>query len=100
MKRVEIRGMEWSPTAINPCERKSRRKGLGAGGERGALSLSHVRLFVTPWAVARHAPLSMGILQARILERVARPFSRGYSEPRSPSFRADSLSSVPPGKPW
>ena len=34
-------------------------------------SLSHVRLFVTPWTVARQAPLSMGILQARILEWVA-----------------------------
>ena len=29
--------------------------------------LSHVRLFVTPWIVARQAPLSMGTLQARIL---------------------------------
>ena len=29
---------------------------------------SHVRLFATPGTVARQAPLSMGILQARILE--------------------------------
>ena len=35
-----------------------------------AYSLSHVRLFVTPWAVAPEVPLSMGILQARILEWV------------------------------
>ena len=27
-------------------------------------SLSRVRLFATPWTVARQAPLSMGILQA------------------------------------
>ena len=27
--------------------------------------LSHVRLFGTPWTVARQAPLSMGILQAK-----------------------------------
>ena len=39
-------------------------------------SLSHVQLFVTPWTVARKAPLSMGILQARIVERVAMPSSR------------------------
>jgi len=39
--------------------------------------LSHVQLFVTPWAVAWQAPLSMGILQARILEWIAIPFSRG-----------------------
>ena len=29
---------------------------------------SRVRLFTTPWTVAHQAPLSMGILQARILE--------------------------------
>jgi len=28
------------------------------------------------------APLSMGILQARILEWIAMPFSRGSSQPR------------------
>ena len=39
--------------------------------------LSRVQLFVTPWTVARLAPLSMGILQARILEWVAISFSRG-----------------------
>ena len=32
---------------------------------------SRVRLFATLWTVARRAPLSMGILQARILEWVA-----------------------------
>ena len=32
---------------------------------------------VTPWTVARLAPLSMGILQARILGWVAMPSSRG-----------------------
>ena len=36
---------------------------------------------VTPWSVAHHAPLSMGILQARILEWVAMPSSRGSSQP-------------------
>jgi len=29
---------------------------------------SHVQFFVTLWAVPHQAPLSMGILQARILE--------------------------------
>ena len=32
--------------------------------------------------IARQAPLSMGILQARILEWVAVPSSRGSSQPR------------------
>ena len=39
-------------------------------------------VFVTPWTVAPQAPLSMGILQARILERIAMPSSRGSSQPR------------------
>ena len=45
-------------------------------------SLSRVRLFVFPWTVAHQAPLSMGILQARILEWVAMPSSGGSSLPR------------------
>ena len=68
-----------------------------------ALSFSHTRLFETPWTVARQAPLSMGILQARILEWVAMLSSRGSSnpgiQPRSPSLQAHSLPSEPPGKP-
>ena len=47
-----------------------------------AWPLSHVQLFVTPWTVAHQASLSMGILQARILEWVAISFSRGFSQPR------------------
>ena len=39
--------------------------------------LSHARLFVTPWTNTVH-----GILQARILEWVAFPFSRRSSQPR------------------
>ena len=37
---------------------------------------------MTQWAIARQAPLSMGILQARILERVASSSSRASSCPR------------------
>ena len=44
-----------------------------------------------------------GILQARILEWVAFPFSRGSSqpriEPRSPALQVDSLPAEPQGKP-
>ena len=61
--------------------------------------LSHVRLFGTPWTVARQSPLSTGTLQARILEWIAISFSRDLPdpgiEPRSPTLQADSLSSVP-----
>ena len=44
-----------------------------------------------------------GIFQARILEWVPFPFSRGYSQPRdqtgSPALQADSLPVEPKGKP-
>ena len=44
-----------------------------------------------------------GILQARILEWVAFPFSSGSSQPRdqtqSPALQTDSLSAEPRGKP-
>jgi len=44
-----------------------------------------------------------GILQARIMEWVAFPFSRGFSKPRdqtrSPELQANSLPAEPQGKP-
>ena len=43
---------------------------------------SHIRLFVTPWTVALPCSSVHGILQARILEWVAIPFSRVSSWPR------------------
>ena len=65
-------------------------------------SLSCVWLFATTWTVAHQATLSVGILQARILEWVAMPSSREFPnpgiEPRSPSLQVDSLPSGPPGK--
>ena len=41
---------------------------------------SCVRLFVTLWTVALQAPLSMGILQARILQWVVISSSRGSAQ--------------------
>ena len=46
------------------------------------LSCSVMSDSATPWTAARQAPPSMGILQARILEPVAVPSSRGSSQPR------------------
>ena len=45
--------------------------------------LSHVRLCASPWTVALQAPLSTGILQARMLEWVGISSSRGSSPPSS-----------------
>ena len=58
---------------------------------------------MTPWTVAYLVPLSIEILQARMLVWVAMPSSRDLPnlgiELRSPAMGADSLSSEPPGKP-
>ena len=45
-----------------------------------------------PWAVAHQAPLSMGILQARLLEWVAMPSSRRSSWPRDRTANSLPLS--------
>ena len=44
--------------------------------------LNCVRLFVTPWTVARQAPLSMEFSRQEILEWVLISFSEGSSRPR------------------
>ena len=65
-------------------------------------SLSHVRLFATPWTVARQAPLSMGFSRQEYWSGL--PFSSPGDlpepgiEPRSPTLQADTLPSEPPGK--
>ena len=43
---------------------------------------SHVGFFATPWTVTQQDSSVHGILQARILEWVAVPSSRGSSQPR------------------
>ena len=58
-------------------------------------SLSRMGLFETPWTAARQAPLSMGILQSRILEWVAEIPSPGDLPDQeiglgSPSSKVDS----------
>ena len=61
----------------------------------------------TLWTVACQAPLSMGILQARILEQIAMPSFRTSSWPRDQAhvssqllhWEAGSLPSEPRGKP-
>ena len=56
-----------------------------------------------PMNACQAPPLSMGILQARILQWVTMPSSRDLPNPRieptSPALQADSLPSEPPGKP-
>ena len=66
-------------------------------------SLSHVRLFATPWTVAFQAPLSMGFSRQEHWSGLPFP-SRGDLpdpgiKPRSPTLQVDSLLSEPPEKP-
>ena len=65
-------------------------------------SLSHVRLFATPWTVARQAPLSMRFSRQEYWSGLPFPSPGDLSdpgiEPWSPALQADSLPSEPPGK--
>ena len=64
------------------CYNNSTSQFTGSQVYAAAYCLSHVQLFATPWTVAQQAPLSMGILQAGILEWVAIPSSRESSQLR------------------
>ena len=76
---------------------------LGHGFISYMLSQSVVSDSATPWTAPCQAPLSMRILQARILEWVAMSSSRGSSQhrikPRPPTLQPDFLPYEPPGKP-
>ena len=64
-------------------------------------SLSHVRLFVTPWAVAHQASPSMGFSRQEYWSGLPFPSPGDLPdqgiEPRSPALEADTLTSEPPG---
>ena len=66
-------------------------------------SLSHVRLFVTPWTVAYQAPPFMGFSRQECWSGLPFPSPGDLPdpgiEPWSPAFQADTLLSEPPGKP-
>ena len=66
-------------------------------------SLNRVRLFATPWTVARQAPLSMGFSRQEYWSGLPFPSPGDLPnpgiEPGSPALQTDALSSEPPGKP-
>ena len=67
MGLCRVAGREWWGNLLMPVK-----------SEKKVKWLSHVQLFVTPWTIACQAPLSMGILQARILDWVAISFSAPF----------------------
>ena len=64
-------------------------------------SLSHARLFATPWTVAYQAPPSMGFSRQEYWSGVPLPSPGDLPdpgiEPGSPTLQADALPSEPPG---
>ena len=66
-------------------------------------SLSHVRLFVTPWTVAHQAPPSMEFPRQEYWSGLPFPSpgdlpDPGF-EPGSTALQADAFQSEPPGNP-
>ena len=75
--------------------------GLGETGINDAVkSLSHVRLFVTPWTVAYQAHPSMGFSRQEYWSGLPFPSPGDLPhpgiEPGSPALQADTLTSEPP----
>ena len=68
-----------------------------------ACKLSHVRLFATPWTVARQAPLSLGISRQEYCIRLPFPppvnLPDSGIKPASPELAGEFFTTVPPGKP-
>ena len=64
-------------------------------------SLSHVRLFATPWTVAHQAPPSMEFSRQEYWSGLPFPSPADLpdpgTEPRSPALQADALPSDPRG---
>ena len=66
-------------------------------------SLSHVRLFATPWTVAHQAPPSIEFSRQEYWSGLPFPspgdLPNSGIEPGSPALQADALLSEPPGNP-
>ena len=64
-------------------------------------SLSHVRVFATPWTVAHQAPLSLGFSRQEYWSGLPFPSPGNLPDPgielRSPTLQEDALTSEPPG---
>ena len=62
-------------------------------------SLSHVRLFATPWTVDHQAPPSMGFSRQEYWSGLPVPSAGDHPnpgiEPRSPALQANALTSEP-----
>ena len=70
-------------------------------GDSLPMDFRRVRLFVTPWTVARQAPLSMGFSRQEYWNGLLFPplavLPKAGIEPKSHALQVDSLQSEPPG---
>ena len=94
--------MQYSSNSIRPCFYHQSHPQLGivfalAPSLHSFWSLSRVYLFVTPWTVARQAPLSIEFWNGLPFPPPGDLSDPGI-EPRLPAFQADSLQSELPGK--
>ena len=66
-------------------------------------SLSRVRLFATPWTIARQAPLSMGFPREEYWSELPFPSPGDLPDPEikpsSPALAGGFFTTEPPGKP-
>ena len=105
----------WLQSAgLGPRAGQGKRKGCKTGESWPCACMlshfSHVQLFVIPWTGAHQAPLSMGILQARILEWLPCPLQGIFPTQESNLYllyllhwQVSSLPLALPGKspgPW
>ena len=92
-------GLMSDSSKMRLCEPRIRRESACLGGE-GCVCvcvfelLSCVRLFATPWNVARQVPLSMGFSRQEHWSRLPFPLPGDISDPgikrRCPALQADS----------
>ena len=88
---------------LTPLGRKCCYQLLTSVGTKKVKSLSHVRLFATPWTVAHQAPTSMEFSRQEYWSGLPFPSPGDLAnpgiKPGSPTLRANTLPSEPPGKP-
>ena len=95
-----------SPPGSHPWDSPGKNTGVGCHFLLQCMkvkSLSHVRLFETPWTVAYQAPPSMGFSRPEYWSGLPFPCPGDLPDPgikpESPTLQADALPPQPPGKP-
>ena len=102
VRKTPVRRRHWSGCDEIPHVQGQRRSPIKMVKVK-VMSLSRVRLFVTPWTVAHQAPPSMGLSRQEYWSGLPLPSPGDLPnpgiEPRSPALPTDTLTFDPPGKP-